>query len=133
MKGEYAHQQIFVSQCRQSNSLGHERVCKWHDTGNVLTVSLDPDNNMISNRSLLKSPPTGFSIPVKIVVLRHARGFECHHGLWTYLQVCGSKRFSCHADHYTVSRCHTRGKSEKSNCTHAFLGGFLFFILYVFL
>ena len=28
------------------------------------------------------------------------------------LQVCGSKRLSCHADLYTVSRCHTRGESE---------------------
>ena len=32
--------------------------------------------------------------------------------LWTHLQVYGSKRLSCHADLYAVSRCHTRGKSE---------------------
>ena len=32
--------------------------------------------------------------------------------LLTCLQVCGSKRLGCHADLYTVSRCHTRGESE---------------------
>ena len=31
---------------------------------------------------------------------------------WTRLQVCGSKRISCNADLYTVSRCCTRGESE---------------------
>ena len=31
--------------------------------------------------------------------------------LWTCLQAHGLKRLSCHADLYTVSRCHTRGES----------------------
>ena len=35
-----------------------------------------------------------------------------HQCLWTRLQVGGSKRLSYHADLYTVSRCHTRDKSE---------------------
>ena len=35
-----------------------------------------------------------------------------HQCLWTYLQVCGSKRLGCHASIYTVSRCCTRGESE---------------------
>ena len=39
-------------------------------------------------------------------------GPNLHQCLWTRLQVCGSKMLSCHADLYTVSRCHTRGKSE---------------------
>ena len=40
-------------------------------------------------------------------------GLNPHQCLWTHgLQVCGSKRLSCHADLCTVSRCHTRGKSE---------------------
>ena len=34
-----------------------------------------------------------------------------HQCLWTR-QVCGSKRFGCHADLYTVSRCRTRSESE---------------------
>ena len=33
--------------------------------------------------------------------------------LWTHdLQVCGSKRPSCHTDLHIVSRCCTRGESE---------------------
>ena len=31
---------------------------------------------------------------------------------WTRQQIRGSKRLSCHADIYTVSRCRTRGESE---------------------
>ena len=48
------------------------------------------------------------------------RGFESQFGpnlhqcLQTCLQVHGSKRLDCHADLYTVSRCHTRGESEES-------------------
>ena len=39
--------------------------------------------------------------------------FEPHQYLWTpYLQVCRAKRLGCHADLYTVSRCHTRGEFE---------------------
>ena len=34
-----------------------------------------------------------------------------HQCLWTYLQLHESKRLGCHADFYTVNRCHTRGKS----------------------
>ena len=35
-----------------------------------------------------------------------------HQCLLTHLQVCGSKRLSCHAGPYTVSRCHARGESQ---------------------
>ena len=40
------------------------------------------------------------------------RAPNLHQCLWTHLQVCESKRLGCHADLYTVSRCHTRGESE---------------------
>ena len=40
-------------------------------------------------------------------------GFKHHQCLWIGLQVCGLKRLHCHADHYTVSRCHHRGESEE--------------------
>ena len=40
-------------------------------------------------------------------------GFNPHQCLWTHnLQVCGSKRISCHADLHTVSRYCTRGEFE---------------------
>ena len=35
-----------------------------------------------------------------------------HQCLQTHLQVCGLKRLGCHADLYTVSRCHTRGEKK---------------------
>ena len=37
-----------------------------------------------------------------------------HQCLQKCLQVCGSKRLGCHADLYTVGRCHTRVDSEES-------------------
>ena len=37
-----------------------------------------------------------------------------HQCLRTHLQVRGSKRLGCHADLYTISRCHTRGESDES-------------------
>ena len=40
------------------------------------------------------------------------RAPNLHQCLQTFLQVCESKRLSCHADLYTVSRCITRGESE---------------------
>ena len=36
-----------------------------------------------------------------------------HQCLWTCLQVCGSKRLDCHADLFTVSRCHSRGELHR--------------------
>ena len=35
--------------------------------------------------------------------------YQC---LQMHLQVCGSKRLSCHANLYIVNRCHTRSESE---------------------
>ena len=56
-------------------------------------------------------------------IQRHAccvwHGWSCvrtpnlHQCLQTSLQVCGSKKFGCHADLFTVSRCHTRGESQE--------------------
>ena len=45
--------------------------------------------------------------------------------LWTRLQVHGSKRLGCHADQYTVSRCHTRGESEDHTSMKALRGSIL--------
>ena len=41
------------------------------------------------------------------------QALKLHQCLWICAQVCGSKRLSCHADLYTVSRCHTRGESQE--------------------
>ena len=56
-----------------------------------------------------------------ILVLKLSnRLFSSHRRSWVpfrtstnaCLQACGSKRFGCHADLYTVSRCYTRDESE---------------------
>ena len=45
--------------------------------------------------------------------------------LWTCLQVHGTKRLSCHADLYTVSRCRTRAESEDHTSEKACKGSTL--------
>ena len=46
-------------------------------------------------------------------VARTVMGLNPHQCLWIYdPQVCISRRLSCHADLYTVSRCHTKCESE---------------------
>ena len=48
--------------------------------------------------------------------VRHGRSWvwapNLHQCLRIHLQVCASKRLGCHADLYTVSRCHIRDESE---------------------
>ena len=46
------------------------------------------------------------------IVVDSSPGLSIHQCLWTCLQVCGLKRLGCYADHYTPSRCCTRGESE---------------------
>ena len=49
--------------------------------------------------------------------MRHGRSWvraqNLHQCLQTRLQVCGSKKLGCHANLYTVSRCHTRGEFDE--------------------
>ena len=68
--------------------------------------------------SSIKMPfqwPSG--LPGRACCMRHGRSWvwtpNLHQCLQTHLQVRGSKRLSCHADFYTVSRCHTRGQSQE--------------------
>ena len=64
--------------------------------------------------SYLTEWPSG--IQRRACCLQHGRSWvqapNLHQCLWTHLQVHGSKRLSCHADLYIVSRCHTRGEPE---------------------
>ena len=51
--------------------------------------------------------------------------YFCNIILWTRQQIRGSKRLSCHADIYTVSRCRTRGESRDHSSEKARKGSTL--------
>ena len=71
--------------------------------------------------------PSGLQRRVRCV--QHGRSWirapNLHQCWWTCLQVCGLKRFGCHADPYTVSRCCTRGESEDHTSEKACKGSTL--------
>ena len=58
---------------------------------------------------------TGVTQTIKMHTVPHTRPvFESHQCLYTHVQVCGSKKLSCHAGHKEVRKSHTRGESEES-------------------
>ena len=64
-----------------------------------------------SNIGLVECPTLGYAYGLILDEISKSQCFLSHHKP-SCLHVCGSKRSSCHADPYTVSRCCTRGESE---------------------
>ena len=107
-----------------SFKLWHEFLCmimwnKVHTTQGHMHIF----SGLESNLNCLSISKMFLLCCIKMWLFQPSRSGRVRHGwlwvrglniqcVWTCLQVHGLKRLCCHADLYTISKCHNRGESE---------------------